>query len=197
MTGAGDRLTHVDIARLDPEGHERGEREPIPADLLLTATGRFPELIYVPLPRDDAEADASLEDPIVWETLSPYAGPAAEEDVGIFRPGEVTTDYKAVVEAIGSGRRAAASIQHHFSDEPVEPPAGMIRTHTRVLSLDELEPISLSHRHRMPEISRETRIQDPAAEIAVGYSEGEALEEAKRCLQCGLICYRREAGPFH
>jgi formate dehydrogenase (NADP+) beta subunit len=46
----------------------------------------------------------------------------------------------------------------------------------------------------MPELGRDERIQDPNAEIALGYSEDQALKEAKRCLQCGLICYRRIEG---
>jgi hypothetical protein len=102
-----------------------------------------------------------------------------------------------VVEAIGSGRRAASSIQRFFSGEPLEAPANMIRTHTRVLSLDQLEPVSEAPRERMPELPQEDRILDPSAEIALGYSEEQALKEAKRCLQCGLICYRQVGGPLH
>ena len=195
MNGEGPRLTHIEITPLHAKGQAVGAGERIPVDLLLTATGRFPELIYVP--QEAAEAEEPLRDPVPWQTLFPYAGPYAEEDNGIFRPGEVTTDYKAVVEAIGSGRRAASSIHHYFSDEPVAPPAHMIRTHTRVLSLDQVKPVSLSHRHRMPEIPREARIREPSAEIALGYSEKDAREEAGRCLQCGLICYRRQDVPLH
>jgi NADPH-dependent glutamate synthase beta subunit-like oxidoreductase len=197
MIGAGERLTHVEIARVSENGNEEGGRELVPVDTLLTGAGRFPELIYVPHQEENEDEEVELKDPIQWETLFPYPSPFAQEDIGIFRPGEVTSDYKAVVEAIGSGRRAAASIQRFFSGEPLEAPPHMIRTHTRVLSLDQLEPVSEAPRERMPEIPQEDRILDPSAEIALGYSEEQALQEAKRCLQCGLICYRRVGGRLH
>jgi hypothetical protein len=166
-------------------------------DTLITGAGRFPELIYVPHREGDDDEEADLKDPIQWVTLFPYPSPFAKEDIGIFRPGEVTGDYKAVVEAIGSGRRAASSIQRFFSGEPLEAPANMIRTRTRVLSLNQLEPVSEGPREKMPERPQEDRILDPSAEIALGYSEEQAIKEAKRCLQCGLICYRRVGGTLH
>jgi hypothetical protein len=67
----------------------------------------------------------------------------------------------------------------------------MIRKTTRVLNLKELEPISTSQRTEMPERTQEEGIGNPCAEIALGYSEDQAKKEADRCLQCGLICYRR------
>jgi formate dehydrogenase beta subunit len=73
----------------------------------------------------------------------------------------------------------------------------MIRKTTNVLSLDELEPVEKMPRQKMPELSPEESINNPDMEIAKGYSEEQALKESKRCLQCGLICYRRSEGKFH
>ena len=73
----------------------------------------------------------------------------------------------------------------------------MIRLNTTILSLDQLEPVSKAPRQKMPEYPEEKQIIDPSAEIALGFSENQALEEAKRCLQCGLICYRRVEGTLH
>jgi hypothetical protein len=67
----------------------------------------------------------------------------------------------------------------------------MIRKTTRVLNLKELEPITTSSRTEMPERTQDERIAAPSAEIVLGYSEDQAKREANRCLQCGLICYRR------
>jgi hypothetical protein len=159
-------------------------------DILITGAGRFPELIYVPGKNDDDQTKG-------WETLFPYPSPNAEQDIGMFRPGEATTDYKAVVEAIGAGRRAASSLQRFLTGEPLEAPGKMIRKQTRVLSLDQIEPVSEGPRQRMPERPTEEQATHPSSEIALGYSEEEALTEAKRCLQCGLICYRRVKGPSH
>ncbi len=192
MMGKDDQITHVEIATFSEESKEvsEGHRNVVPVDILITGSGRFPELSYVPKKSDDDQGEG-------WETLFPYPSPYAEEDIGMFRPGEVTTDYKAVVEAIGAGRRAANSIQRFLKGEPLKAPAEMIRKQTRVLSLDQIEPVSEGPRQRMPERPTEELATYPSSEIALGYSEEEALTEAKRCLQCGLICYRRIKGPGH
>jgi len=193
MIGEGSKLTEVEIAPLSASGQEsaEGQRETFPIDLLLMGAGRFPELIYVSRKAGEDLGAEGAEGPILWETLVPYASPYAEEDFGIFRPGEVTSDYRAVVEAIGAGRRAASSVQKFLTGEIVEGPDHMIRKGMRVLNVEQLEPVSEGLREPMPERSQEEQIADPDAEIALGYSEEQAIREAKRCLQCGLICYRR------
>jgi formate dehydrogenase (NADP+) beta subunit len=197
MIGAGPQLNAVEIAGLEAADVEKGTAkikegsiEIVEVDNLLVGAGRFPELIYIPRKSSDGEAAEQLQ-PGVWETAAPYAGPFAEEDIGIFRPGEVTSDYKAVVEAIGSGRRSAISVNKALLGEAVEAPLNMIRKNTYVINVVELEPVAAVPRQKMPEISAEERLADPSAEIELGFSEELALQEAKRCLRCGLICYRR------
>jgi len=190
MTGEGPALTQVEVVRLSSDGTEE-QRESVPSDVLLTGAGRFPELIYVPRKAGEGSPQQGA---ILWETLTPYPSPFAVQDIGIFRPGEATSDYKAVVEAIGAGRRAANSVHKFLTGNPVEAPVRMIRKITQVLTLKQIEPVRSSRRVAMPEISEERRVLDPNAEIATGYSQEQALEESKRCLQCGLICYRRMEG---
>jgi formate dehydrogenase beta subunit len=192
MKGEGSALTHVEIVRLSPEGAEE-QRETVPADALLAGAGRFPELIYVPRKMETQEG-AREQGPMLWETLTPYPSPFSIQDIGIFRPGEVMSDYKAVVEAIGAGRRAANSVHKFLADHPVEAPFRMIRKTDDVLTIKEIERVTKSHRVRMPELTEDRRLVDPNAEIALGYSSEQALEESRRCLQCGLICYRRMEG---
>ena len=197
MMGKGDRLTHVEIAHISDAGEEQGDREVLSVDTILTGTGRFPELIYASRKEDEKEKGVEVKETILWETLSPYPSPFAQQDIGIFRPGEVTSDYKAVVEAIGSGRRGANSIHHFLMGVPVKEPEKMLRKYTPVLSLDRLDPVKEVPRQKMLERPLEERVIDPCAEIALGYLEEQALKEAKRCLQCGLICYRRVEGTLH
>ena len=188
MIGEGSALGRVEIAHLGGQKNNVNDypKVLIEVDVLLTGAGRFPELIYVPEKKEVGQSSV-----FAWRTLVPYPSPYAEQDIGIFRPGEAMGDYKAVVEAIGAGRRAAGSIQRYLAGQPVEAPFKMIRKTTRVLNLKELEPISASPRTEMPERTQEEGITNPCAEIALGYSEDQAKKEADRCLQCGLICYRR------
>ena len=189
MIGQGSDLIQVEVMNVSGQG----EAELISVDMLLTGAGRFPELIYVPR----AEGDEEAIEMDTWQTVVPYAGPFAKDNLGIFRDGEVTGDYKAVIEAIGAGRRAASSIQIYLAEEPVEAPFNMIRTFTRVVSLDSLEPVPLIPREKMAEISQQEQLLDPDKEIAIGFTKDQADAEAKRCMQCGIICYRRGKGSLH
>ena len=194
MMGKGEDLTHVEIIDMSlPEGEEL---EVLEADTILTGAGRFPELIYVPRLNDDGEVEL-IEGDLSWETLVPYAGPAAQDIMGIFRSGEATGDYRAVVEAIGSGRRSANTVQRYFSEDSITGPFNMIHANTSVLSLKEIEPVSEAPREIVPVRSDEELLADPSAEIEWGFTEEQALRESKRCLQCGLICYRRIEGGLH
>jgi len=194
MIGLGPDLSQVEISSVSAQGRPDEQRELIPVDLLLTGAGRFPELIYVEPRKEEETSEVVQGGPIPWETLVPYASPFAEQDIGIFRPGEALGDYKAVVEAIGAGRRTANSAHRFLTGREVEAPALMIRKYTDVIDVREIEPVTASPRVPMPEIGEEARVADPNAEIALGYSEDQAVEESKRCLQCGLICYRRIKG---
>jgi formate dehydrogenase beta subunit len=194
MMGTGSSLQHITIEHLD---REEDSFEDLSVDLLLTGAGRFPELIYVPQAAESEREEAELHTPVRWETLAPYPGPFAREDKGLFRPGETVADYRAVVEAIGSGRRAANSVHCFLTGAPVEAPRNMIRKFTEVLSLNVLEPVKRFPRQKMQEISATERINDPSREIILGLTEEQALNESRRCLQCGLICYRRVEGVHY
>jgi len=183
MIGSGNKLKEVEICEVTEDGKEKeGSRRILQVDTILIGAGRFPELIYV-LKRNDE---------IEWETISPYAGPNAEQEIGIFRPGEAIADYKAVVEAIGSGRRMAASVHNFLRGMPVKAPENMIKKQTRVLNVEEVHGVSPTHRKRMLQRKEDELWGDSFLELELGYTEEEAREEAKRCLQCGLICYRRD-----
>jgi NADPH-dependent glutamate synthase beta subunit-like oxidoreductase len=194
MMGEGESLTHLEMVRISEHGVADKEGDLIPTDLLLIGAGRFPELIYVK--RDSAsEGQSSGQVSLPWESLPPYAGPFAAHDIGIFRPGEALADYKAVVEAIGAGRRGAASVNMYLTGREVAPPPKMVKRGMEVLTVKELQSVEKSPRHPMPQSSREERLSNPLSEIELGYTEEQARAEAARCLQCGLICYRRLQSP--
>ncbi len=182
MMGKGDDLEEVEVAQLTPDGNNIVEKNLLQVNTILIGAGRFPELMYICKDTDN----------LLWETISPYAGPNAKHEIGIFRPGEVVADYKAAVDAIGAGRRMTASLHHYFRGVPVEAPSNMIKSDTYVLDVKELREVKSVPRQKMATRSIEETIEDPSLEIELGYTETQAREEAKRCLQCGLICYKKE-----
>ncbi len=102
--------------------------------------------------------------------------------VGVFAGGDGVTGPSTVVEAMAQGRKAALSI-HSFlkgvdlsSLFPPAEPASQIAFHVR-------ENITRLPRAEMPSIPLEKRIKS-FEEIEKGYSAGEAIKEAQRCLNC-------------
>jgi len=181
-----------------------GEKEKIPAQTVILATGRFPEMIFLPYNRfdDDAEAaatPASPEEqtapaaPMRWQAVAPYKRPEDKEEVGLFARGDVFSDFSAAIRAIGAGRRGAASMHQLVYDIPLSFREEVLTPRSIIQDVDHVENVPKNRRQIMP-LSRPTE-QDQYREIEKGFSPEVAKVEAGRCLQCGLICYQHKPEP--
>lgn len=203
LTGEENRLTGIEILDLNTR-----EKTLIPAETLVIASGRFPELIFSRSKTEEAESktaesqtseagiEVSASDdavdpdlPIRWEGIQPYKQPASKDRPGLFAEGDVLADYGAAIKAIGAGRRAAVSIhQHMYGIDPVLSRA-VVTPDTHIQDVDHVEGVERSRRQVMPIASgRELEL---SGEIEKGFTREMAQKEAERCLQCGLICYNR------
>jgi formate dehydrogenase beta subunit len=188
LVGEGDRLNQVEYIEADTL-----KRTLIPAQTLVFASGRFPELIFVRLKREAAEieeaadADSPPDASLAWEGVQVYKQPAFIDEVGLFAEGDALADYSAAIKAIGAGRRAAASIHqimHGLSPDLTE---NVITPKSVLQNVFQLENVQASQRQIMPICSgKELAL---CGEIERGFSPEMAQIEASRCLQCGLICY--------
>ncbi len=188
LLGETDRLEQVEYIEADTY-----KRTVIPAQTLVFAAGRFPELVFVrPKPEGAESEDAEgVESPpnlsMHWEGIQPYKQPAFKDEVGLFAEGDVLADYSAAIKAIGAGRRAAASIHevmHGLSPNLTE---HVIAPQSVLQNVYHVENVQASQRQIMPICSgKELAI---CGEIERGFSADMAQKEASRCLQCGLICY--------
>ncbi len=188
LFGEADRLEQIEY--IDAE---TSEMTTIPAQTLIFATGRFPELVFTrPKPEgeeaEESEVTASpLDASLHWEGIQPYKQPAFKDEVGLFAEGDVLADYSAAIKAIGAGRRAAASmhqIMHGLSPNLSE---HVITPQSTLQNVYHVEKVQASQRQIMPICSgKELAL---CGEIERGFSGDMAKEEADRCLQCGLICY--------
>jgi NADPH-dependent glutamate synthase beta subunit-like oxidoreductase/NAD-dependent dihydropyrimidine dehydrogenase PreA subunit len=191
LTGMADRLFELEY--IDTQTRATTT---IPAQNLIIATGRFPELIFVktePQEDEDEEANQSLTHPLSWEAFAPYKQPAFKDEVGLFADGDVLADYSAAIKAIGAGRRAAVSLQQFIYGIEPSITEQVITPHAVLQDVDHVEEVAASQRRIMPICSgKELAI---CGEIERGFSEEMARSEASRCLQCGLICYEHSAPP--
>ena len=194
LKGVDEQLTQL-VFRQSLSGNGTGagglatrrfKETPIPADTVIAAGGRLPEMIFVKVPALEDE-----ESPLLWQTISPYHEPPAVKPEGMFVTTDPLSDYRAAVEAIGAGRRGAASIHLYLTDKQVAPPENMITSITEVLDVNYVENLmEVEPRQEMPELPYEKRF-DTSLEIEQGFTEELVRSESARCLNCGLICYTR------
>jgi len=113
------------------------------------------------------------------------------EGVGVYRKKEELSDYTSAIKAIDAGRRSAVATHNLIYGLPAPLfPDNVIMPNTNVQNVTHIENAMPSNRNLMP-------LSDPK-ELAKGYErkkgfDNQALrDEAKRCLQCGLICYEKD-----
>jgi formate dehydrogenase beta subunit len=186
LIGCGDRVTHCDIR--DGAG---GDTRRVAVDGLVLSSGRFPEMIFVPLPEGDAEesVEGAAEPPepgtLCWQGVEPYRRAAFGMEKGLLAPGDPLTDFSGAVKAIGGGRRSAASIHQLLYGLPPELPENAVHEDSPVQNVDRTWGVAGQRRQVMP-----LAPAGSGGERESGYTPEMAMAEAQRCLQCGLICYR-------
>ena len=181
------------LMELESVDTRTGAVRTLPAQSLIIATGRFPELIFVENKPAGPEAGEASDQPLRWEAFAPYKQPAFKDEVGLFAEGDVLADYSAAIKAIGAGRRAAASIQEILYG--IEPSLAeyVITPQSLIQDVDHVEKVAGCQREIMPFCSG--RELAACGEIERGFTDEMARAEASRCLQCGLICYEHSEEP--
>lgn len=192
LFGEKNRLTELEYIEFDQQS-----KTVMPVQNLFTASGRFPELIFVKA--ETAEAEEGIETsektpagPLRWEAFEPYKNPIAFGEKGLFSEKDVLSDYSAAIRAISAGRRAAASVHHVMYGIAPELPANVITPRSILQNVDCVELVQLKPRQIMP--LAPPREVAAGGELEKGFTEKTAHAEASRCLQCGLICYERSEG---
>jgi RnfABCDGE-type electron transport complex B subunit len=158
-----------------------GDTARLTAQSLIFSAGRFPELIFTRAAGEDNH-------PSAWTALPPYKEPAHAAEVGLFTKGDALTDFSGAIKAIGAGRRAAAAIQRLIYDISFDLADNVLKPDTVIQNVDHVEAVAASQRRLMP--LADSRDLAQLAELEKGFDTQAAQAEAKRCLNCGLICYK-------
>ncbi|MBI4338234.1 MAG: FAD-dependent oxidoreductase [Chloroflexi bacterium] len=168
----------------EPDSSGRRRPVPIPGDVateevdtLLVAIGQHPE---APASWDlELNGDGTIRvDPATWMTSRP----------GVFAGGDAVSGPVNVVEAVSAGRRAAEGIDRHLGgDGNIEE----VLAPTEAQALDfptVVHPVG-REAERMVALEAQKRVSS-FAEVELGYTEPQAIEEARRCIRCDLWRYR-------
>ena len=188
LYGQGGKLSAVDLMEI-----ETGQIRKTETNHLVFASGRMPELLFIPAPGegDDQTSASNGAVSLEWEACLPYKQPAYHKETGIMARGDVLTDFSAAIKAIAAGRRAAASIHRSMYHIDLELSDNVVTPETQVQNVDRVFMVPSQPRQIMPladqnEVAR-------GMELEKGFDAQTARAEADRCLQCGLICYLRES----
>ncbi|MCP4617870.1 MAG: FAD-dependent oxidoreductase, partial [Bradyrhizobium sp.] len=183
IIGSGGRVSAIQCERMQlGEPDESGRRRPVPipgseftleVDAVVPAIGQSIDLSLLPPERGFAVSRrGTLEvDPLTLATGID----------GVFAGGDMSTGPATVVQAVGAGREAAISIARYLQGLDLREG----REHK--LPVVEIEPgdVQKDPRRRPPLRSPSERMGD-FNEVQQGFSEADAVAEARRCLSCGI-----------
>ncbi|MCF8011317.1 MAG: FAD-dependent oxidoreductase [Clostridiales bacterium] len=146
----------------------------IPGDNVIMSVGQAASLDFV---KDTLQLDSRGNVQINKQTLDTGVS-------GVFACGEVAEGPGPAISAVASGRRAAENVEAYLNSKYVQITQGKFEV------LDKIKPqlaerIVVQHRLQLSQTEPEER-KNNLQPFEKGYTEEEALQEASRCLRCGM-----------
>jgi heterodisulfide reductase subunit A len=184
-TVKGVEFRKVSEINCDPHGRMNpvtieGTEFTLDAETVVFATGQKPDLRFI---ADGAglrlnEAGLPEHD---RETLM-------TNREGLFVAGDMVTGKGSVIDALASGRKAALAVDNMLQGRGLS--QRVEHTLTPADSSEKIFPAMLEELE--PQAMPERKDRDGFAEIEQGYSEHQAILEAKRCMKCGFEVVNEE-----
>ena len=183
----GSRASGIDFKRVtstsvDSEGRMSwtlmegaGSDYSMDADVIVVAIGQMADTTGLPADSLNLSGRGTV-------IVNPDTGETSMD--GVFAAGDITTGRGTVTEAMAAGRRAALSIDQYLSGQPI---VAVDDTREIITIKPEQVPAYLVRRERweMPKLSGKQAITT-SKEVSLGYTFWQAVEEARRCLNCRM-----------
>lgn len=192
IIGENGKVTGVECVRMElGEPDASGRRRPIeikgsefivPCDAVIPAIGQEADLSFL-----TEKCGVSVNK---WNNIDVDSVTFATNVPGVFAGGDVVTGPQTVVKAVYAGKEAAKSIDRFLRGEDIK--AGRERDWTKGLAdPGDLSKVAKSPRVKYPHLKPGER-KSNFREVGLGFSEEEAVQEAQRCLSCGICseCYQ-------
>jgi len=185
ILGKEGKVNQMECVRMKlGEPDASGRRRPVPiegseftidADMVIPAIGQSSDLSFLgPHHKFNLVRGRRFEvDPLTLET----------NIKGIFAGGDTVTGPNTVVDAMAAGRKAAISIDRYLQDEDMR--IGREEEGTQKSEIEaDIEGVEPEKRAKIIALPLDER-KGNFKEVVLGFSEEEAIKEAKRCLACG------------
>ena len=181
---SGVECQKVTGLRFDQDGQPQfdvieGSEHTLPADMVIFAIGQTPDLAGL-------AGNGGIETS-KWGIIAVDPETLMLSRRGVFAAGDCVSGVTSVIDAVGSGQKAALYINRYLQGDVlrVKPKKTIKAADIKVEISPEVEK---QERQSMPLLAVAERVSN-FKEVALGFSTEAAIEEAKRCLNCaGHLC---------
>ena len=179
----GLELSRMKPGRVGPDGRKipepvPGSEFPVTADTVISAVSQRADLDFLPGAGPGEETPAALPVDDRFRSARP----------GVFAAGDAVSGPATVIAAMADGRMAAARIIEQLTGEPAAAFGKWLPQPRGVGDyLAIAEDVPQQPRQEMASRQPKVRRRD-FEEVDFGFTEAQAVAEAKRCLQCGACC---------
>jgi NADPH-dependent glutamate synthase beta subunit-like oxidoreductase len=185
-------VEYIEMELGEPDASGRRRPEPVEgsetfmrADLIIAAIGQKPDLSCL---YDENSTECAIET-TRWKTIAADPDTFQTAIPDVFAAGDVLTGPDLVISAVGDGRKAARSIHYYITQGSIPVPEKLQRNLISYTLFKTVEGVELKNRAVMPHLCHGDDRTCSFNEVEGALDETEALNEAGRCLKCGLICY--------
>ncbi|HMB69379.1 MAG TPA: FAD-dependent oxidoreductase, partial [bacterium] len=192
------KLKQIEFLRMElGEPDDSGRRRPVPVegsettldvDVVIAAIGQKP----LPDWYTDDLKERGLR-VTKWNTIQADEQTLQSDVPHVFTGGDLWTGPALLVDAVGSGRRAARSIHQFLNGEKPWMPPGTFKgpeplPESRAVEIDGVERLPAT---RHPELPVDERIHT-FEEVDLVVTEELMRAEANRCMRCGTLCFFKD-----
>lgn len=189
LAGENGRVTGIECVKMElGQPDASGRRKPvpvkgsefiIPADSVIAAIGQVPDV---------AALGGHPELALTSRGYIHVNEETMETSIdGVFSGGDGASGPATVVQAVGTGKKAAYSINQYLNGFPVIPPVKEFNSTKG--KLNEIDPAEYADRPKMPRVKQPMLTpkerEHNFLEVEADITEEEAKKEAMRCLSCG------------
>ncbi len=150
-------------------------RETIPCDTVLLAVGQMPALEFA----QDAGIEMARPG---WPKVDPAT--LATSVPGVFVAGDLAHGTRLLIDAVASGKAAARSVYRYITGHALR--AHVTTAHFELPGYRRERGYESIRREPVPSCEPGERLHRPDISVEIGYSPGQAVREASRCLDCGV-----------